>query len=278
MKKQSKKQSNEENFEVYEVKKSGRLKKLDIKLKDLRNYLNPQRVLITIRYDFDTIFIWKGSESPKSKSFNVTLDLITTRLQQNLIHSRQNRTLLYQPFFQSNQNIGYIGQKGNILQDFKALSGVVPLLTDEEIMLLDLESEEGEKLLNQYHDETGNIAIRKGKATKYFIKWLKGETRRQIEIQKSREFGESYKIARVSEPEFKVIPKRGDNDDDRYPYPYIFKPPSPPDDLALAPRTQLRKPLKKKDTEDEYYCQYCGMKLTKEEQLTHFCKTKPKEE
>ena len=268
MKKQGKKQSHEENFEVYEVKKSGRLKKLDIKLKDLRNHLNPKRVLITIRYDFGTIFIWKGSESPRSKSFNVTVDLITTQLQQNLFHSRQNRTLLYQPFLQS-----YISQEGDRLQDFKALRGIVPLLTDEEIMLLDLESEEGEKLINQYYDETGKIAIRKGKATKYYIKWLKGETRRQIGIRKSREFEELYK---VSEPEFKTIPKRGDNDDDRFPYPYIFNPPSPPDDLALVGQAQLRHPPKKKESEEKFHCQYCGMELTEEEQLTHSCEKKPK--
>ncbi|GAH58286.1 unnamed protein product, partial [marine sediment metagenome] len=29
------------------------------------------------------------------------------------------------------------------------------------------------------------------------------------------------------------------------------------------------------DPEGEVNCQYCGRKLTKEEQLTHFCKKKP---
>jgi len=47
------------------------------------------------------------------------------------------------------------------------------------------------------------------------------------------------------------------------PYPYILNPPKPPDDFAMAPQVQLR-------------CQYCGMKLTKEEQSTHSCKKKPK--
>jgi len=63
--------------------------------------------------------------------------------------------------------------------------------------------------------------------------------------------------------------------DDRFPYPYVFKPPSPPDDLALAPRTQLRQPPKKKDTKEKINCQYCGKELTEEEQLTHSCKKKP---
>jgi hypothetical protein len=60
------------------------------------------------------------------------------------------------------------------------------------------------------------------------------------------------------------------------PYPYIFKPPSPPDDLALAPRTQLHSSSNKKDREERSSCQYCGMELTREEQLTHSCKEKPK--
>jgi len=66
------------------------------------------------------------------------------------------------------------------------------------------------------------------------------------------------------------------DDDDRYPYPYIFKPPEPPDDFELAPQVQIRAPLKEKDSEGEVNCQYCGMKLTKEDQFTHSCKKKPK--
>ena len=60
-----------------------------------------------------------------------------------------------------------------------------------------------------------------------------------------------------------------------FPYPYIFKPPSPPDDLALAPRVQLHTSPKKKAPEEIIHCQYCGIKLTKEEQFTHSCKKKP---
>ena len=69
--------------------------------------------------------------------------------------------------------------------------------------------------------------------------------------------------------------KRRDDDEDRYPYPYIFKPPKPPDDLSMAARSQLRQPPKKKDTEEKICCQYCGMELTKEDQLTHSCQKKP---
>ena len=58
-------------------------------------------------------------------------------------------------------------------------------------------------------------------------------------------------------------------------YPYIFTPPNPPDDFEMAPQVQLRAPLKEKDPEEEIYCQYCGKKLTTEEQITHSCKKKP---
>ena len=58
-------------------------------------------------------------------------------------------------------------------------------------------------------------------------------------------------------------------------YPYIFTPPNPPDDFEMAPQVQLRAPLKEKEPEEEIFCQYCGMKLTKEEHLNHSCKKKP---
>ena len=64
-------------------------------------------------------------------------------------------------------------------------------------------------------------------------------------------------------------------DEDRFPYPYIFKPPEPPDDVAVAPRVQLKASPKKKDPEDEVNCQFCGIELTKEEQFAHSCKKKP---
>ena len=42
-------------------------------------------------------------------------------------------------------------------------------------------------------------------------------------------------------------------------------------DFAMAPQVQIHTPLKEKDPEEDIYCQYCGMELTKEEQFTHFC-------
>ena len=67
----------------------------------------------------------------------------------------------------------------------------------------------------------------------------------------------------------------GDGDDDHLPHPYIFKPPKPPGDLAMAPQVQVNTPLKEIDHQDEIYYPYCGKELTKEEQFTHSCKKKP---
>ena len=82
-------------------------------------------------------------------------------------------------------------------------------------------------------------------------------------------------IAMENVDEALEIWKRRGSGDDRYPYPYVFKPPESPDDLALAPRVQLHASPKKEDPKNEMYCQYCGKKLTKEEQFTHSCKKKP---
>jgi hypothetical protein len=94
----------------------------------------------------------------------------------------------------------------------------------------------------------------------------------RLEFKKGKEFDA---VGHEIKKDFKST--REDYDDYEYfPYPYVFKPPSPPDDLALAPRTQFRQSPKKKDTEEKIHCQYCGMELTKEELLTHSCQKKPK--
>ena len=74
---------------------------------------------------------------------------------------------------------------------------------------------------------------------------------------------------------------RKDNDDDDndfYPYPFIFKPPKPPDDFEMAAQVKIRPSIKEKDVRTEKICQYCGMKLTQEDQLTHSCRKKPKKD
>lgn len=94
------------------------------------------------------------------------------------------------------------------------------------------------------------------------------------DIQKAKKLGADWYLVKGAADLAKFF-KSGENDDDRYPYPYVFKPPSPPDDLALAALAQLRHPPKKKDSEKKVHCQYCGMELTKEERVAHSCRKKP---
>ena len=68
---------------------------------------------------------------------------------------------------------------------------------------------------------------------------------------------------------------QNDSEGDHFPYPYIFKPPKPPDDLAMTPQVQVHAPPKDENPDDERVCQFCGLKLTEEEQHTHSCKKKP---
>ena len=90
-------------------------------------------------------------------------------------------------------------------------------------------------------------------------------------FMKENNFKHFYSLYSKSENSF--TPKDRDDDDLFFPYPYIFNPPKPPDDLAGAAQGQLRKPLKEEDSE-EVNCQYCGMSFSKEDQFNHSCKKK----
>ena len=66
----------------------------------------------------------------------------------------------------------------------------------------------------------------------------------------------------------------GDFDDYRYPYPYIFKPPEPPGDFGMSVQLQVNK-FMEKEPENGTNCPYCGMKLTREEEISHNCRKSP---
>ena len=55
------------------------------------------------------------------------------------------------------------------------------------------------------------------------------------------------------------------------PYPYIFKPPEPPDDIGVATNMQLKKPVKEEAPEVELFCRYCGSKLRMDESFCSVC-------
>ncbi|MFX1269240.1 MAG: roadblock/LC7 domain-containing protein [Promethearchaeota archaeon] len=58
---------------------------------------------------------------------------------------------------------------------------------------------------------------------------------------------------------------------DRFPYPYIFKPPKPPGDLGVATQLQVKKSVKEEEPEVELYCKYCRSKLKKEQKYCKLC-------
>ncbi|KKL97871.1 hypothetical protein LCGC14_1830140, partial [marine sediment metagenome] len=56
-------------FFAYELEDAGEPKELFFSEKDLKQYLNPEQVLILVREDLRRIFIWKGAISPVKKRF-----------------------------------------------------------------------------------------------------------------------------------------------------------------------------------------------------------------
>ena len=66
-----------------------------------------------------------------------------------------------------------------------------------------------------------------------------------------------------------------DDDDDRYPRPYILVSPESSEDFDMGVQLQVQKSMNK-ETENDIYCQYCGRKLTEEENISHNCRESPK--
>ena len=252
-----------EEFIVYIIENTGDRTRLDITPEELQYHLNPKQVLIIICDDLRRIFIWKGAKSPVRKRFissRVAQDLQRDLIQDSRYHKckiisidqgdelqeflnafrlesmevterlpdvRYIRNVERDRLLELESYRDQITKQKIVQSSKKGKKEKRPRLTDEEIMILVLESEKSIKLIDQYKD--------------FF--WGKR--------------------------------KRRGSGDDRYPYPYVFKPPESPDDLALAPRVQLHASPKKKDPEEKIICQFCGRELTKEEQFTHSCKKKP---
>lgn len=61
------------------------------------------------------------------------------------------------------------------------------------------------------------------------------------------------------------------DEDGDLPFPYIFKPPSPPGDLGLAGQSQVKRPIKEEFPEDKPYCKHCGAELPKGQAICHVC-------
>ena len=75
--------------------------------------------------------------------------------------------------------------------------------------------------------------------------------------------GESFKERCV-----KLGNDRRDRRDYFLPYPYIFKPPFPPDDIGVRTNVQRYKLRTEEAPEFDLFCKYCGSQLIMDE---HYC-------
>jgi len=81
-------------------------------------------------------------------------------------------------------------------------------------------------------------------------------------------------LKRTSQTKDKV--SEGDFDDKEdedgyFPFPYIFKPPSPPGDLSLAGEPQVKPPKIGEELQNEPYCKHCGSILPEGQTICHVC-------
>ena len=194
--------------------------------------------------------------------------------------SLENSEIIAAALIQGNKNIVYSTDKWDISDELiKFLSDWNSIKTKSikisGLKFVILHSSPKRFVTTPNNGETYIVGTKDGRETLLLYLKPKGNVvfdpvRLELVIKKGKELDA---VGHEIKKDFKST--REDNDDDRFPYPYVFKPPSPPDDLALAARAQLRQPPEKKDREEQICCQYCGMELIKEEQLTHSCKEKP---
>jgi len=68
-----------------------------------------------------------------------------------------------------------------------------------------------------------------------------------------------------------LFKKFRDGDDDYFPYPYIFKPPSPPREEEAVPQLKAEYIIDKKEQETTPNCRHCGADLPNGELICHVC-------
>ena len=65
--------------------------------------------------------------------------------------------------------------------------------------------------------------------------------------------------------------KKNFEDSDFFPYPYIFKPPSPPGEAGAEAKLRPEYISSKKVSETTLYCKHCGADLSNGESICHVC-------
>jgi predicted regulator of Ras-like GTPase activity (Roadblock/LC7/MglB family) len=63
------------------------------------------------------------------------------------------------------------------------------------------------------------------------------------------------------------------NGSGNFPYPYIFKPPKPPDDLSVSGQVKqlIKRPSHEGKSEEEPYCKHCGAPIAEGQIVCHVC-------
>ncbi len=88
------------------------------------------------------------------------------------------------------------------------------------------------------------------------------------EIKRNEKYSD-IKVVLFTDKSFK---QSSDGNDEFFPYPYIFKPPSPPGGSTSEP---IAKPaITEEVQENEPYCKHCGSKLAKGQLICHVCRNK----
>ena len=68
-----------------------------------------------------------------------------------------------------------------------------------------------------------------------------------------------------------ISTEKSDGEGGDLPYPYVFKPPTPPGDLGLAGEPQTKRPITIDILKDKPYCKHCGAELPPGQAVCHVC-------
>ena len=281
-------------FIVYDLENTGNRTKLNITPEELQNHLNPKKVLIIISNRLKRIYIWKGAKSHVRKKFissRIAQDLQSELIQDprynrcKIISIDQGRELqeflnafrlesmevtdtlpdMRYPrnFKRDKGDLKFLEEKLNIYGDLleRMMSVIlrIPDLVDRSLETVNHKLSTLESRINGTTNQKSTTSTKDGDQP----------------TSPSSDHDLNFIILTIKDKDSNEKGDENDDSDDYFPYPYIFKPPNPPDDFEMAPQLLIRAPLKEKEPEEEIFCQYCGMKLTKEEHLNHSCKKKP---
>ncbi|MHA2336928.1 MAG: hypothetical protein ACXACX_06485 [Candidatus Hodarchaeales archaeon] len=110
------------------------------------------------------------------------------------------------------------------------------------------------------------IFIWKGANSHVRKQFLSSKLAQTLQEELTRDGYDRFKIVSITQ---------GDEPFDGYedlPFPFIFKPPTPPGDLGLSGQAQLKQPTPEEDLRDKPYCKNCGSIISEGQSICHVCK------